>query len=109
MSDFKNTINNKLRPVHNKASLQLFSQISNYIESSLSKAFGLSEEEKTQHLINTMLKINNFFNSEINNENTRSIIKENLLKDYDLFLNPPVQEESPVKKNEEDNINQEIE
>ena len=51
----------------------------------MSKAFSLNEEEKIQHLIITLLKINNFFNSEINNENTRYIIKENLLKDYLIF------------------------
>lgn len=109
MNDFKETINSKLKTVHSGASLQLFKQISNYVETSIAQSFSLKEEERLQHLIGVMLRVNSFLNTEINNENVRSVIKENLIKDYDLFLNPPVQEESPVKKNEEDNTNQEIE
>ena len=110
MNDFKETINSKLKTVHSSASLQLFKQISNYVETSIAQSFSLKEEERLQHLLGVMLRVNSFLNTEINNENVRSVIRENLIKDYEVFLNPPpTQEESPIKKNEEDNTNQEIE
>ena len=108
MEDFKNTIKNKLRKVHNNSSIQLFKQISNYIESSLAQSLVMSDEERVQHLASTILKINNLLNSEVNNENVRNIIRENLLSDFDLFLNPPppveetIEDDSDPKKKDKD-------
>lgn len=101
MSDFKDTINSKLKSVHSNASLQLFRQLSNFIETSLAQSFALKEEERLQNIVSVMLKVNSFLNAEINNESVRNIIKENLVKDYELFLNPPELEKQPAQKSQQ--------
>lgn len=93
MSDFKEIIDIRLRSVHSDISLDLFQQLSQFIDNSLIEAISIKEEEKITHLTASMLKIKKFLETEVANENVRKVIRDNLSREYEDFSKPKEESE----------------
>lgn len=85
MSDFKEIIDTRLRSVHSDISLDLFQQLSQFIDNILIESISIKEEEKITHLTSSMLKIKKFLETEVANENVRKVIRDNLSREYEDF------------------------
>ena len=85
MSDFKEIIDTRLRSVHSDISLDLFQQLSQFIDNTLIETISIKEEEKIAHLTSSMLKIKKFLETEVANENVRKVIRDNLSREYEDF------------------------